>query len=127
MHCEDCCGTEGNVIPVKATVTWFKVGWINRYLYHRLGVAEHCDKGFLPTAVEVTPTLLQYNRLEQTASVQLSNLSSSSVMVPPGGLICQIQACGLDDEAQSVITGIDVVDRDASSILNKIDLSDSSD
>ena len=55
-----------------------------------LGAAEHCDKSFLPTGIEVTPNLVHFNRLKQTASVQLSNLSGSSVVVPPGGLICQI-------------------------------------
>jgi len=71
------------VIPVNATIQGRMDKQVS--LPPCLGIAEHCDKRFLPTGVEVTPTLVHFNRLKQTSSVQLSNLSGSSVVVPSGG------------------------------------------
>ena len=71
-------------------------------------------------------TLVRFDRLKQTASVQLSNLSGNSVLVPPDGLICQIQACDyLDDETEPVSME-NVANKDFLSVLNKIEISDSS-
>jgi len=112
------------VIPVNGTVTI--PGRMNKQaaIPSCLGLTQQYDGSFLTTAVEVTPMLINFDKQETAVAVQLSNLGNSPVMVPPGGVMCQIQACDTDEQNNSsVMTDVKKI---SASILDKIDLSTSS-
>jgi hypothetical protein len=112
------------IIPSNSTVTLG--GKLDKMLPMPscLGVLQHYDGSTLPADVEVTPTLLNYDHKNSRIPVQVSNLTTSPVVISPNSVICQLQACDLDTDVESVnrLTG---KSDSSESILDKLDLTQS--
>ena len=49
----------------------------------------------------MTPTLVNFNQHYTSVPVQLSNLTTHPIVIPPGSLICQLQACEISNQVES--------------------------
>lgn len=57
-----------------------------------LGLTQPCNESSLPCGVSVTPTLVDV-RAKGPMCVELSNMTSTPVIISPGSILCQIQMC----------------------------------
>ena len=90
------------VIPSNSTVTLD--GKFDKMLTMPscLGVMQYYDDSTLPADVEVTPALVNYDHHDTSIPVQVSNLTTSPVVISPNSVICQLQACDLDMDMESM-------------------------
>ena len=90
------------VIPSNSTVT--PDGKFDKMLTMPscLCVMQHYDDSTLPADVDVTPALVNYDHHDTSIPVQVSNLTTSPVVISPNSVICQLQACDLDMEMESM-------------------------
>ena len=63
-----------------------------------LGIVQPLKDYILPADVEVAPALLRYDDDIEIACVTVSNLTSTTVVVPPSSTICQLQSCDIQTE-----------------------------
>jgi dUTPase len=82
------------------------------------GLTQTWSESSLPSGISITPALVDVQS-HGPISVELSNLSSNPIVVSPGSVICQVQACELVSELP-VGEHVDIPDEPW---LNKIDLS----
>jgi len=82
-----------------------------------VGITQMWSESTIPGGLSVTPSLVNVQD-ETLMSVELSNLSSTPVVIAPGSILCQVQSCELVDDIQLKAED----DTQAESWINKIHL-----
>ena len=90
-----------------------------------LAVVQPLKSSVLPADVEVAPYLYRYDVTDDTVTVKLSNMTSSTISVSPKSVIGQLQLC--EEYPQGSVKSQQIVSsvQDNSPYLDKIDFSSS--
>ena len=84
-----------------------------------LGVMQQIDDSKLSSDVEIMPLLVRYDDQLQVVKVCMVNHTSSTLVISPSAIICQLQMCDVVDDDDSFFS--DLNESEPRSVLDNID------
>ena len=86
-------------------------------------ILQESEASNLPDSVDITPTVVNYNcKAHEEIMVNLSNVTSMSISIPPKAILCELQPVSID---QSVFDKIEETSFDSDSVLNQVNIDSS--